>query len=459
MRFSNLRRDQKEAIGLLQIGTFLEYFDLMIYVHMAVVLNQLFFPPSDPKTTSILTAFAFCSTYFLRPFGALIFGYIGDNFGRKPTVIITTTIMACCCIIMANLPTYAEIGLTAAIIVSVLRIMQGMSSMGEVMGARIYLTEMTRPPEQYPVVCFISIAAAAGTMAALGVSTLATRAGFNWRLAFWFGVVIALVGIAARTRLREAPEYADARTKMKRALERANEEGLAKPAELLKSTNKVFKEKICKKNFLNFFVMFCTWPFVFYLAYMYFIPTLKNHCGYSSEDVIFHNLLLSVVQICIVSGYAFLSYKISPLFLAKVSGVAFIIVILLLPLLLYGNFNHYTIFIFQAILLSTAYTEPLDPILIKHFPILRRFTSVTFGYALSRASMYVTISFGLVFLTEWFGFYGIWVISLPLIFFWFRALFHFEKLEKKTGQFPQAYPFNETKRQRQKRLFVGEDKS
>lgn len=452
MRFFRLKRDQKEAIGLLQIGTFLEYFDLMIYVHMAVVLNQLFFPPSDPKTAAILTAFSFCSTYFLRPFGALIFGYIGDNFGRKPTVIITTSIMAGCCIIMANLPTYAEIGITAAVIVSILRIMQGMSSMGEVMGARIYLTEITRPPAQYPVVCFISIAAAAGTMAALGVSTLATRAGFNWRLAFWFGVVIALVGVAARTRLREAPEYADAKTKMKRALERASEDGLTKPAQLLKSTSNVFKKKSEHKNFIHFFVMFCTWPFVFYLAYMYFIPTLKSNCGYSSEDVIFHNLLLSIVQICIVSIYAFLSYKISPLFLAKMSGIAFIILMALLPILLSGNYSQYTVFIFQAALLSTAYTEPLDPILIKHFPILRRFTSVTFGYALSRALMYVIISFGLVFLTEWFGFYGIWVIAVPLIFFWFKSLFHFEKLEKETGGFPLAYPFNETKQQKQNRF-------
>lgn len=452
MRFFNLRRDQKEAVFLLQIGTFLEYFDLMIYVHMAVVLNQLFFPPSDPKTAAILTAFAFCSTYFLRPFGALIFGYIGDNFGRKPTVIITTSIMACSCIIMANLPTYAEIGISAAVIVSILRVVQGMSSMGEVMGARIYLTELTRPPEQYPIVCLISVAVAAGTMAALGVATLATRAGFNWRLAFWFGVVIALVGMGARTRLREAPEYADAKTKMKRALERANEEGLAKSARLLESTNRIFKEKTFNKNFVNFFVMFCTWPFVFYLAYMYFIPVLKSNCGYTSEDIIFHNLILSIVQICIVFGYTLLSYRISPIFLAKVSGVAFVIIVSILPFILTGDFGNYTIFMFQAVLLATAYTEPLDPILIKHFPILRRFTSVTFGYALSRASMYVTISFGLVYLTEWFGFYGIWFIAAPLIFFWFKALFHFEALEKKAGEFPQTYPFNEKKEDLENRL-------
>ena len=103
---SNLKRDQKEAIGLLQIRTFLEYFDLMLYVHMAILLNEFFFPKTDPHTAALLSAFAFCSTYVLRPIGALIFGYLGDNIGRKATVIITTTMMSVSCIIMATLPTY-----------------------------------------------------------------------------------------------------------------------------------------------------------------------------------------------------------------------------------------------------------------------------------------------------------------------------------------------------------------
>ena len=97
---SSLNRTQKEAVGLLQIGTFLEYFDLMLYVHMAVLLNDLFFPKTDPKTAALLTAFAFCSTYLLRPFGALFFGYVGDHLGRKTTVIMTTMIMAISCIVM-----------------------------------------------------------------------------------------------------------------------------------------------------------------------------------------------------------------------------------------------------------------------------------------------------------------------------------------------------------------------
>ena len=106
----NLRRDQKEAVGLLQIGTFLEYFDLMLYVHLSVLLNDLFFPKTDQRTAALLAAFAFCSTYVFRPVGALMFGYIGDYIGRKAAIIISTTMMAVSCFFMSILPTYAEVG-------------------------------------------------------------------------------------------------------------------------------------------------------------------------------------------------------------------------------------------------------------------------------------------------------------------------------------------------------------
>jgi MFS transporter, MHS family, proline/betaine transporter len=454
MRFSDLKRDQKEAIGLLQIGTFLEYFDLMIYVHMAVILNELFFPPTDPKTAAVLTAFAFCSTYLLRPFGALIFGYIGDNWGRRPTVIMTTTIMACCCVLMANLPTYAEIGIMAGIIVSVLRIMQGMSSMGEIMGAFIYVTEITRPPVQYSACVSISIASALGTILALGVASLASTAGFNWRLAFWLGAIIAVVGMVARTKLRETPEYADAKIKMKRALERAREGGLEGPAQLLKSLNKIPKEKTQKGNFFYYFISFCVWPFIFYMTYVYFIPTLKSECGYSNQDVLLHNFFLSIIQLIVMVVHSHLSYKVYPIFTAKVSAFAFALLMLSFPIIVSSGVNYQLIFFFQALTLILQFPKACDPIMIKNFPVFKRFTSVTFGYACARAMMYVIISFGLVYLTEWIGFYGIWVVAFPLIVSCYMALLHFENLEKKHGEFPQAYPFNETKQQLKERLSV-----
>jgi MFS family permease len=208
--FLSLQKKQKQAIGLLSIGTFLEYFDLMLYIHMAVLLNELFFPKTDPHMAGIISASAFCSTYLLRPFGALVFGYLGDNIGRKSTVIITTFMMSVSCLVMANFPTYEQIGISAAWIVTICRIVQGMSCMGEGTGAELYLTETTEPPLRYPVVASVVISASVGTTAALAVASFVTSFGLNWPLAFWTCALVALIGTVARTTLGETPYFADA---------------------------------------------------------------------------------------------------------------------------------------------------------------------------------------------------------------------------------------------------------
>lgn len=431
----SLTKQQKESIFLLQIGTFLEYFDLMLYIHMVVLLNDLFFPPTDQKTASLLAALAFCSTYVLRPVGALIFGYIGDNYGRKPTVIITTTLMATCCLIMSILPTYNEIGIKAAVIVSMLRIIQGMSSMGEVMGARIYITEITKPPIQYPSVSFITIASVVGSMSALGVAALVTRTGFNWRYAFGFGAIVAIIGIVARTKLRETPEFANAKLKMHLALESLNTQGLAQPAKLL---NNFVDPKLNIRNFGRFCSIYCGWPLCFYLSYIYFVPTLKSACGYTNEDIIVHNLYLVLFEVIAIILWTFLSYRIYPLLIAKYRGMLFLLIMTIIPFLVTFNLNQYQIFIAQILIVTFGLSVcPTDAILIKHFPVFKRFTAATFGYAFANAVMYVIISFGLVYLTEWFGFYGIWIITFPVIFFWLSAIYYYESIEKECGLYPK----------------------
>ena len=212
--FSSLSRQQKEAVGLLQIGTFLEYFDLMLYVHMAVLLNELFFPKTDPHTASLLSAFAFCSTYVLRPFGALLFGWVGDNIGRKPTVVITTIMMAISCIIMANLPTYAQIGVTAAWLITLCRILQGLSSLGEITASEVYLAELIPEPQKNFIVASLRVVDDLGSMVAILIAALVTINGMNWRIAFWIGATIAVVGSIARIKLRESPEFAQAKSEL-----------------------------------------------------------------------------------------------------------------------------------------------------------------------------------------------------------------------------------------------------
>ncbi len=424
-----LNRKQKEAVAILQTGTFLEYFDLMLYVHMAVLLNELFFPKTDPHTTALLSSFAFCSTFILRPVGALIFGFIGDHMGRKTTVILTMTMMSTSCIVMANLPTYAQIGISAAWAVTICRIMQGFSSMGEIMSAQVYMTEITKPPVQYPAVTFINVAASVGTVFALGIATLVATVGFNWRIAFWVGAIIALVGSIARTRLRETPEFVEKSTAYKsRRLSSVEVEKSGN--KLNNSFVKIESEKIKATKIRAFFIIHCGWPLCFYLAYMYFNPILKNTFGYTSEDIIFHNFLLAIIQLASSLFLAIISYKFHPLKILRVIGWIFLALVVLLPFFANNSTSCYHIFAMQAAIVSFSIgSVPADAVLIKNFPVLRRITAVSLLYSLARAIMYIITSFGLVYLTEIFGHYGLLLITLPVALSFLWAIGHYAVLE------------------------------
>jgi len=426
----SLNREQREAVGLLQIGTFLEYFDLMLYVHMAVLLNELFFPKTDPHTAALVTAFAFCSTYVLRPFGALFFGYLGDHIGRKATVIITTTMMSISCALMANLPTYAQIGIAATYLVTLCRIVQGLSSMGEIVGAQVYVTEITKPPAQYPAVAFISIASAIGSILALGIASLVTHFGFNWRIAFWIGAGIAVVGSVARTKLRETPEFVDMKRKKQIEIEQQekNEGRRINKFEIIKK--RIRQEKIIKETFAFYFLVNCGWPVSFYLAYMYFNPLLKETYHYSSEDIIVHNFLISIAAFVFDSLWSLLCYTIHPLKILKGRGLTFLVFAVFLPFMITQTTHPFQLFGIQVFLLAFSLAQmPAAPVFIKSFPVFKRFTATSFTYAATRALMYIVTSFGVVYLTQGFGHYGLWILMLPITVGYLWGVRHFERLE------------------------------
>ncbi len=429
--FSSLTKNQKESIGLLSVGTFLEYFDLMIYVHMATLLNELFFPKTDPHTASLLQAFAFCSTFIFRPIGALIFGWIGDQISRKSTVVITTTMMAVSCVIMANLPTYSQIGIIASWAITICRIVQGMSSMGELIGAELYLTETTKPPLQYPIVASVAVASVLGAVAALGIASTVLKCGLGWRVAFWIGAIIAIVGAIARTALRETPEFADAKYRLKKSYNELNIE--LKTLE----NDPIVNQKASNKMLLFLFSLYCEWPICFYFVYMYCGNILKNTFHYSSEEIIQHNFILSLIQLVSTLLVTILSYKIYPLKIIKTRLTLFLIFILFCPFLLQNITSASHLLLIQILIVSFAGAiPPAAPIFYKHLPIFKRFTYSCFLYALSRALIYVVTSFSIVFLTKYFDHYGFLIIALPVTVLCYFGVCHFEYLEKKVGNYP-----------------------
>ncbi|KIJ88398.1 MFS transporter [Rickettsia asembonensis] len=428
---TSLNREQKQAVGILSIGTFLEYFDLMIYVHMAVLLNELFFPKVDTQTTAIYSAAAFCSTFVFRPFGALLFGWIGDKYGRKPTMVITTILMACSCAIMAGLPTYAQIGIAATWIVTACRVIQGMSSLGEIIGAELYLTETINPPKQYPIVSLITSFSILGGTAAVGLASIITHFSFNWRIAFFIGTFIAITGSYARTRLRETRDFIDAKQQVKNSFNKTNMD-----IKILEN-DPIWKEKVHWKTSLYYFLIQCTWPVTFFIAYVYCSNILKDFFHYTSEQVITHNFIVSIIQFfgCLIFR-VYLSSIVHPLKILKIFLAIFLLFILLFPYLLNNLSSPIELLILQSILVIVALGDATAvPIFFKHFPVFKRFTYSSFLYALSRALIYLVTSFCIVYLVNYFGHWGILVISIPLSISYGFGILHFEQLERKSHNY------------------------
>jgi MFS transporter, MHS family, proline/betaine transporter len=428
--FSSLSKHQKEAAALLSIGTFLEYFDLMIYVHMATLLNELFFPKTDAHTAALLQAVSFCSTFVFRPIGALIFGYIGDTISRKSTVIVTTTMMSISCVIMATLPTYSQIGIVASWAVTGCRIAQGMSCMGEIIGAELYLTEITKPPLQYPLVGILGLAGVVGSVAALGVANIVLGCNIGWRIAFWIGAIIAIVGAVARTTLRETPEFANAKNRIKKVYNDANLD----QARL--QSDPIFNQKINRKTLWALFILYCEWPICFYFIYIYCGDILKNSFGYSAEQVIKHNFTIVLVQLLVTILKTILTYKVYPLIILKVRTALFLIFILFCPYLLNNMANPSDLLWIQLIIVFLTGANFAAPIFFKHLPIFKRFTCSSLIYSVSRALIYVFTSFGVIYLIKYFNHYGFFIIAFPVSIMCYWGLCHFETLERQAGNYP-----------------------
>lgn len=427
-----LNQEQKKAIILLSFGTFLEYFDLMLYIHMAVVLNDLFFPKTDPFTQSLFTAFAFWSTYLLRPFGAMIFGYIGDQIGRKVTVILTTFMMSAACITMVFVKTYDEIGIAASIIVTICRMLQGMSCVGEVSGAELYLTETIKPPLQYPSVTAVTVFSVLGATSALGVSSYVLSHQGNWRIAFMIGAGVALIGIVARAALRETPDFVDAKRKVKLWLE-SNKSSV----ENSKIYNSIINQQIDYKTILSYFIIRCAWPASFYFIFVHCGNVYKNSFGLTASEVINQNFVVSIFELISTVVILLVSFKIYPLKILRFNLCVYSIFILISPYLLSLIKTPSQLLCIQIVAaIFGPGIIPASAILYKHFPIFKRFTYTSMLYAISRIIMYGITSFGLIYLIKFFGNYGLLILMIPIIIGYGLGLSHFQNLEVKVGNYP-----------------------
>jgi MFS family permease len=202
------------VIGASSAGTVIEWYDFYLYALLTPFLAPVFFP-SDNPTASLLAAFAVYGAGFaVRPFGAFVFGHIGDIVGRKYAFLLTVTIMGGATFLVGLLPTYAQIGILAPLILVTLRLAQGLALGGEYGGAAIYVAEHAPDNKRGLYTSWIQTTATVGMFAALGV-ILVTRLGFGdeayragwWRLPFLLSAILLVGALYIRARLQETPVF------------------------------------------------------------------------------------------------------------------------------------------------------------------------------------------------------------------------------------------------------------
>ncbi|WP_324716731.1 MFS transporter [Carboxydochorda subterranea] len=195
-------------------GTLIEWYDFYIYGSLATVIAGAFFPPGHPTAAFLATLATFATGFAVRPFGALVFGRIGDLVGRKYAFLVTLTIMGGSTMAIGLVPSYASIGLFAPLIVLLLRLLQGLALGGEYGGAAVYVAEHAPDGRRGFYTSFIQTTATLGLFVSLGV-ILAVRlslpeADFNawgWRVPFLLSSVLLALSLYMRVRLKESPLF------------------------------------------------------------------------------------------------------------------------------------------------------------------------------------------------------------------------------------------------------------
>lgn len=194
------------------VGNVMEWFDFAVYGFFASVIGEQFFPSDDP-TTSVIAAFAvFASGFLARPLGAAFFGHLGDRRGRQVVLRTSVMLMGISTLLLGCLPTYAQIGIAAPILLTVLRIAQGFSVGGEYTGSVIYLVERAPVGQRGLVGGWTNFGAVAGFLLGSGLSALISQilsddalAIWGWRVPFIGGVSIAALGAVFRRTMRDEP--------------------------------------------------------------------------------------------------------------------------------------------------------------------------------------------------------------------------------------------------------------
>lgn len=202
------------VISASSVGTLIEWYDFYIFGSLAAILSSQFFPKDNPTAALLSTLATFAAGFIVRPFGALVFGRLGDLVGRKYTFLVTLVLMGGSTFAIGLIPGYATIGFWAPLLVLLLRLIQGLALGGEYGGAATYVAEYAPEGRRGYYTSFIQTTATLGLFVSLGVILLTRESlgvekfsDWGWRVPFLLSILLVGVSILIRLRMAESPLF------------------------------------------------------------------------------------------------------------------------------------------------------------------------------------------------------------------------------------------------------------
>lgn len=209
-----MTKEEKKVIFASSLGTVFEWYDFYLYGSLAPIIAKQFFSGLDPTSAFIFALLAFAAGFLVRPFGALVFGRLGDMIGRKYTFLVTILIMGLATFIVGVLPSYASIGVAAPVILIGLRMLQGLALGGEYGGAATYVAEHSPHGKRGAYTSWIQTTATLGLflslMVILGTRTALGEAAFGdwgWRIPFLVSIFLLAISVWIRLSMNESPAF------------------------------------------------------------------------------------------------------------------------------------------------------------------------------------------------------------------------------------------------------------
>ena len=207
----------RSVIAASSVGTMIEWYDFYIFGMLAKTISTQFFPEGNPTAALLSTLAIFAAGFIIRPFGALVFGRLGDLIGRKYTFLLTLVLMGGSTFLIGLIPGYKSIGIAAPLLVLLLRLIQGLALGGEYGGAATYVAEHAPAGKRGFYTSWMQTTATLGLFIALGIIMLVklnmSDASFNaewggWRYPFWISILLVAVSVYIRLKMSESPLFA-----------------------------------------------------------------------------------------------------------------------------------------------------------------------------------------------------------------------------------------------------------